>query len=888
MVYQIKRLIKSLVVQWVSLAISRPRLILLVGLVFTLVSAIYSVRNLGVITDTSVMLSKDLDYLKVYRHFKRDFPHSYNQIVIVIEGLTPDLAIDARDRLAAALREMPQMFPWVYLPGDDTFFKKNGLLFLSIGELEELADRLASAQPILASLIERTDVASFFNILASALIEFRKGQHFSLKTIFKELDSTFRAVEQGTFYQMSWVRLMAGKEKQSLRQLILVQPDVSYESLLPGREAIKTIKNVAQKLRLEPTRGVNIMLTGDIPMQYDELKSVTKGAKLAGLLSLFMVSIVLLTGLGSFRLVIAALVPLVMGLILTASFAAMVIGHLNMISVAFAVLFIGLGVDYAIHFCLRYRELLFCGFHSREALLNSARDVGPSLVLCAITTSIGFYSFMPTDFSGVAELGLISGTGMFIALFCNFTFLPAMISIFPLKSRLKQRYYVTSDNHPLFLKIIAWPYKRAKMLRLIAVLFTILCMFFVFKVRFDSNPINLRDPDAESIKAFKKLLEDPNASPWSLESLAKDKKESEKKKAEFSRLGLVRHAIDLASFIPKDQEEKLEIISDIEMILGPLTETKVDIKTGPWDRQIKAMASFNHELEYTLSYLHGEIRQIAADLLRNSKKFMARLETIGPDKGQEELKTFSEALLGSFPGRIIELQSAMSASLVTLDKLPAYLVSEWIGRDGSWRIEVVPKKNPKNDQEIMEFIKEARQVDPKVTGYPVLIIEGGRAVVRAFKQAFSYSLVSIFILLFVLMPKKKDAFLILYSLLLAGLFSATLMVALDLSLNFANIIALPLILGIGVDNGIHIVHRHRQALDKPSSILQTSTARAIFFSTLTTICGFGNLAVSPHVGMASMGKLLTVGILMTLVSSMVFIPAFLSSPRGNFLEKRDN
>ena len=849
---------------------------LFTGIVLVTLSAYYSASNLGIITDTSVMLSKDLGYLKVYRHFKKEFPHSYNQIVILIEGLTPDLAMDGRDRLARSLRNRSDLFPWVFLPGDDKFFKKNGLLFLSVEELEDLADSLAKAQPILARIVERTDIASFFSILSDGLVEMRKGQHMNLQAVFSELDRTFKALERNRFYQMSWVRLMSGKGSHNLRQLILVQPKVSYDALLPGKEAIETIKHMTKELGLTPERGVQVMLTGDIPMQYDELRSVTKGAKMAGMLSLLMVGFVLLSGLGSVRLVIATLASLVMGLIFTATFAAWAIGHLNMISVAFAVLFIGLGVDYAIHFCLRYRELLMCGQNSREAIVSAARDVGPSLVLCAITTSIGFYSFMPTDFSGVAELGLISGTGMFIALFCNFTFLPAMIALFPLKAGVKQRYYITSDNHPVFLKIIAWPYKRARFLRILAVVLTVACMFLVPKVRFDSNPINLRDPDAESITAFKKLLEDPNGSPWSLESLAQDEKEAKEKKARFSKLQLVRHAIDLSSFVPDNQEEKLEIIYDIQMFLSSLLDAKVKIETGPIDRQMVALERFKNELEITLGHLKEDTKAVAQELEDDIEIFLKRIDGLGQIDKQREINRLSMAILGSFPQRLKELQIAMTAEPVSRKTLPPDLVSEWIGRSGSWRIEVVPRTNPKNDQEIMAFIKEARKVDKNVTGYPVLIMEGGRAVVRAFKQAFFYSLVSIFLLLLCLMPNKKDAFLILYSLLLAGLLSSGAMVLLDLPLNFANIIALPLILGIGVDNGIHIVHRHRQALERPSSLLQTSTARAIFFSTMTTICSFGNLAVSPHVGMSSMGKLLTIGIVTTLVTSMIFIPAFLS------------
>ncbi len=877
MLAEIKTFIKDSVVRWVDVVIRYPLLIMLVGVLCAVMAGVYSARNLGVITDTSVMLSKDLGYLKVYRHFKKEFPHSYNQIVILVKGLTPDLAMDGRDRLAAALRNKPGLFPWVYLPGDDTFFKKNGLLYMSVDDLEALADNLAKAQPILARLVERPDLAGFFSILCDALEAGKEGQEIDLSKLFNELDTTFERLGSGKFYQMSWVRLMSSNGHDAgTNQIIIVQPKVNYESMLPGKEAIKTIKEMAGSLGLVPAKGVRVMLTGDIPMQYDELRSVTRGAKLAGILSLVMVSAVLLTGLGSFRLVLSTLVPLIMGLVFTAAFAAGVIGHLNMISVAFAVLFIGLGVDYAIHFCLRYRELLLCGYDSKAALKESAGDVGPSLVLCAITTSIGFYSFIPTDFSGVAELGLISGTGMFIALFCNFTFLPAMISLFPLKSTSKQPYYLTSDRHPLFTRMIAWPYKHASRIRIVALVLTVASIFALPKVHFDSNPINLRDPDAESIRAFKELLKDPHGSPWSLESLAANETAAQKKKEGFERLPLVRHAIDLSSFVPKDQEDKLDIIADTQMILGPLFDGPIKIKDNEWREEWLELKRFDRVLGLSLSSLGHRQRSIAKELDGKVSSFVSRLEPVSQKEKAEAIGSLRQAVLGAFPQRMKDLKLAMSAAPVSLETLPKQLRSEWIGLDGSWRVEVVPAKNPKNDKEIMEFINEARRVDKNVTGYPVLIIEGGRAVVRAFKQAFGYSLASILILLLILMPRRRDALLILYSLFLAGLLSGAVMALTNLPLNFANIIALPLILGIGVDNGIHIVHRYRQALQKPASLLQTSTARAIFFSTLTTICGFGNLAVSSHVGMASMGKLLTIGIFMTLITSMFVIPAFLT------------
>ncbi len=877
MLRDLKALLKKVIYKWVNLVTACPRITLLISFLLTVLLGFHASKHLGVITDTAVMLSERLEYLKVHRHFKREFPHSYNQIVILIEGITPDISVDARDRLASALRAKKRLFKWVYLPGDDKFFRENGLLFLDTKDLERLSDNLAKAQPILSRLLEETNLTGLFSTLILALNEKKKGTEIPIENVLRELNHSFSELNHGRFYEMSWMSLMSeGVGNLPKRQIIICQPSVNYKTILPGKSAISTIRDMARELNLTPSRGVRILLTGDIPMQYDELKSVTKGAKMAGILSLVMVSAVLLTGLGSFRLVLATLSPLVAGLVWTAWFASITIGHLNMISVAFAVLFIGLGVDYAIHLSLRYRELIKQGNESKDALLMACQDVGPSLVLCALTTSVGFYSFMPTDFSGVAELGLISGTGMFIALFANLTILPAVVAIFPLSARHKRIYYVTSESHHLLLRIVGIPYRHGSFIRVFTIISTFFCLFLLPRVHFDSNPIHLRDPDAESIIAFKKLLEEPHGSPWSVEALVKTRKEAVKKKAAFESLPLVKHVLWIGSFIPKDQDEKLGIIEDLEMLLGPILYEDVKIKRGEWKKEFDSLIKFKDALYKSKDLFNKkEEKELVSSLIQNINYFIGPLKEKDEKFVKPEISRLRDTLLGSFPSRIRYLKDSLKAGEIKEEGLPQNLRSQWIGKDGSYRLQVVPKKNPENDQELMAFVDATRKIDKKVTGYPVLVIEGGRAVVKAFKQAFLYSLFAILFLLLILMPRWTDAVIILYSLFLAGLFSAAFMVFFHIPLNFANIIALPLIMGIGVDNGIHIVHRHRRALESPSSLLQTSTARGIFFSTLTTICSFGNLAVSPHVGMASMGKLLTIGITMALLTSMFMIPAFL-------------
>ena len=880
MISRAKAEICKVLVRWVRLVTRFPGLVLTVCFALVAAAGFYAAGHLGVITDTSEMLSEKLQYLKIYRHYKEEFPHSYDRIVIVIEGLTPDMAADARDRLGNALRARKDLFHWVYLPGDDTFFKKEGLLFLSDKELEILGDRLAQAEPLMASLAERPDLNGFFSMLSMALDAKKTGENIDLSGVFSELDTTLQHVNSHRFYQMSWMRLMwSGDNGPGTRQFIIVQPAVNYETVLPGKTSIRAIRTIARDLDLVPGRGVNIMLTGDIPMQYDELKSVTRGAKTAGILSFIMVSIVLVTGLGSLRLVLATLAPLVAGLIWTACFAALAVGHLNMISVAFAVLFIGLSVDYAIHLCLRYRELLLEGISSREAVIASARDVGPSLILCALTTSIGFYSFMPTDFSGVAELGLIAGTGMFIGLFSNLTILPAVITLLPLSASSNRPYYLKFADTSFFIKLVAIPYKHGRLLRITAILLALGAFWYIPKIRFDSNPINLRDPHAESIVAFKKLLEDPNSSPWSLESMASTKDQAVKRAEKFQNMAMVRHALTLESFIPKGQEDKLDIIYDLAMIMDPVISARIECpKDIDPARELESLESFEKRLQDTIqnnsSYKEdGTSRRLLEDL----HDFVEKTKSLPPGRRARKLADLRQAILASFPARVRDLRLALSAERVSERDIPPDLRSEWVGISGTRRINVVPEKNPSNDEEIRQWIQAARTVDPDITGYAVLIMEGGKVVLNAFKEAFAASLAAIALLLFLLMPYRRDSVVVFLSLILAGLLTGGLMALTGIDLNFANIIALPLILGIGVDNGIHIVHRFRKALEKPVTILETSTARAIVFSTLTTICSFGNLAVSPHVGMASMGKLLTMGISMALLTAILIIPAFLTA-----------
>ena len=628
---------------------------------------------------------------------------------------------------------------------------------------------------------------------------------------------------------------------------------------------------LARELGLTAERGVQIRVTGEPALAHEELESVTRGAGTAGVLALVMVSVVLIAGLGSWRLVLATLGTLLVGLAWTAGFTTAAIGSLNLISVAFAVLYIGLGVDYAIHLCLRYRELVHRGAAHGEALDAAARDLGISLALCAVTTGLAFYAFVPTEFAGVSELGIISGTGMFIGLAATLTVLPAILTLMPLPPpRAVSVGRPFGDFRPPSqgLKWASAPARfRVPVITLAAVL-----GFGAFAAapyaRFDDNPLNLRDPEAESVIAYRDLLAARDPSPWTLSVLRSGFDDAGRLAQRLEALESVKEVRWAATFVPEDQPGKLERIEDLALMLGPDLDLTAAAIPDPGTEGRRA--GFERLRRAVGALAEKGAPQRGAALARSA------LDTLAADVDDAALQSFERRLTGALPGQIERLSRSLDAEPVTVDSLPLWLREQWIARDGRYRLEIHPGEHVEPRPALVRFIADVQRIAPEATGTPLVYLKSGEAVAGAFVQALACAVVLVAAVLVLVSRRKRDAALIMTPLLLAGALTVAAMVALGIAFNFANVIALPLLLGIGVDNGIHMVHRARGATD-PGGVLATSTARAVLTSALTTICGFGSLAFSPHPGMASMGAVLTIGLFVTLACTLIVLPAIMAA-----------
>jgi hypothetical protein len=590
----------------------------------------------------------------------------------------------------------------------------------------------------------------------------------------------------------------------------------------------------------------------------------------AGIASLVLVAIILALGLRSFRMVISTLATLIVGLIWTAGFTAAAIGHLNLISVCFAVLFIGLGVDFGIHLCIRYRELLASGLEHSVALNETARDVGSSIFLCATTTAIGFFAFVPTDFVGVAELGLISGTGMFISLFCTLTLLPALLSLRPIPTGRKYSGGVSWSNASL----AELPLRHPRAIRGTALVMGVAAIFLLPRARFDNNPLNVRDPSSESVRTFNELLEKGISSPWSLNAVAPSLDSAHLLAERIEALDVVERVVTVSDYVPTDQANKLEIIEDVAMFVAPPPGPDGRVPPPSVAEQLEALVDLSRELgRLQASGEQSELVASASVLRPVLDRYLRRLED-SPDPTRE-IEALQSSMLGSLPEQLRVLDAALSAGHVALEKLPDAILERMISADGRVRLQIFPRDDLNDHAALAAFVDEVKTITPEVAGSASEILESGRSVVRALTQALLSAFVVITLFLLALWRRIDDTALVLIPLLLASALTVATAVLADIPFNFADVIVLPLLLGIGVDSGIHLVHRARAAAAGEVNLLATSTARAVAYSALTTIASFGSLGLATHLGLATLGRLLTIGVTFTLICNLIVLPALI-------------
>lgn len=858
--------------RWTSTAYRWGVIVLLVTLAVTAAGGYVLSTQLRINTDNEDMLSAELPFRRDSKALDDAFPQFSDNLLIVVEAATPDLADDAALALAARMRDAPTVFGHIHDPAGEPFFRQNGLLYLEIGELEDLADRLAEAQPFLSALWRDPSLrglAHMVDLIADAVLEGRAGPPVAVVPLLDAVAGVAEAQREGRFSEMSWQRLMQGEEGEGnantvYRRFLVSQPPIDFASLSPAADVMAAVRTLTREIGLTPERGVRVRLTGSAALNHEELQSVEEGMGWAGLISLTLVLVLLSLAFRSWVLVVSSLVTLIVGLVWTASFGLLAIGTFNLISVAFAVLFIGLSVDFAIHFVLRFREALSTGVGEEEALREAGEQLGGALTLCAVCAALAFYGFLPTDYRGLAELGLIAGTGMFIALFANLTLLPAMIKILPALGG------VSSANSTWVSGLADWVHGRERAVIWGALVLAAVSALLMQRTSFDFDPMNLKDPTTESVATTLDLINDSRTNPYVISILEKDRLAADTLTKRLEALPEVASVENISAFVPTEQDEKLEIIADLALFLSPAL-SGASTETSDEGARQAALAS----LITSLARLSGQGDENAAKAATRAKRAIGELGA-EPSKGAAAAAEFERRLMVRLPGRIGDLKQSLAAEEVSFDDLPASVVSRYVATDGRVRLRVNPRDDLRDREALKHFVAVVRAVAPRASGSPVIILEAGRTVIGAFVQAGAIAIIGISLILVLLAAGWRELVLVFSPLLLAGMLTCAVAVVFGFSFNFANIIVLPLLFGLGVASTIHIVWREREEVS-PMGAFTTSTPRAVFYSALTTIGSFASIAISGHPGTASMGSLLTIAISLTLACTLVLTPALLAT-----------
>lgn len=860
--------VAAVLVWWVEGVHKFAWLVIAGAVLLTGVSGWYTVRHLGMNTDTQALISQRLDYWKTFRAFQEAFPQLRDNIVVLVEGDSPDRAEDAANALVAKLHHDDKLFEDIFFPGGDPFFRQEGLLFLETKELENLSDRLAQAQPLLGTLVADPSLRGFFDVLGKAAEGIERGDVDSglLVRPLTMIGDTIETRLAGKDARLSWRDLMTGlpDRPSDRRQVILLKPRVDWNGFEPAHQAITTVRTAVASLPPNLAQGVRVRLTGGPAMDEDDLASVKRGAGLASVISFVLVSVIVFLGLRSPRLVLATVSTLFLSLVWTAGFATLSIGYLNLISVAFAVLFIGLAVDFSIQFGLRYKESVDQGADLATALKNAAANTGVAVSLAAFCASIGFFAFVPTSYAGLSQLGIIAGAGMFIGLFATLTLLPALLTVMPL--RVSRRSVEAGGSH-LFASFLARHF-RAVCWGALALGLASLAAFPY--ARFDIDPINLKDPNSESVQAYMDVTRDSDTSPYSINILMPNLHEADAIAKRLEKLHETKSTVTLSSFVPQHQKTKLALIDEMATFLPMFEGSQPKALPSDAERRQAAM-----RLQTKLEALAASARaQSVAEPARRLAGLLGRFAA-GPGHDPAAYRELEVALLAHLPGRLTSLSEALNARPVTLETLPANLKALYVTPAGQARVEVFPAERLTDEDALHRFVDAVRVIAPNATDTPVLLLEGSKVVIGAFEQAGVITFIAIGFLLAILLRSFWDSLLVLLPLAFAAVLAVAIVVVTGMSLNFANIIALPLLFSLGVAFGIYLVLRHRET-HRVTDLLRTSTPRAVLFSALTTMVSFSSLMVSSHRGMASMGYLLGLCLTLALVCTLIVLPALLT------------
>lgn len=847
-------------------SIRRPWTVIGVGLLLTVLAG-YAATSLTVNTSTDDILSAELPFRQAEIAYDQKFP-SEDLAVVVIDAPTSDEAETAGRSLVQRLQRQPEFFETVELAGSSPYFDRYGLLFLDPEQIREIGEEIRPARRLLADLGADPSLRGFAGLMGMAAEGVaQSAAPPSLARIISQFATTIAARAEGRPAEMQWHAVFdVGGDLQGTRRLVQIKPVLDNSSLDRAGPALRALDADVSAVRADDP-DVTFRVTGEPVLRQQELNDAFSGALYASGLSLVLVSLILTIGVRSGRTIGALLAALLMGAIWTTGLAAVTVGSLNLISVAFMVLFFGLGIDFGTHLSLRYLEAVRT-MPFAEALAEAMSHEGPSITLSAICAALAFLSFVPTAYTGLAEFGIISALGMVVALVITFTVLPALLSV------MRPQPSPRAIRHIGVAPVINRHYR---LILTLAGIVTVAAGLWSTRVEIDTNPLNLQNPNTEAVATYRDLANDPETSPYALNVLAPDMEAASELLPRLMELDEVAGVRWIGMFVPQEQQPRLAALQAVRERLGDSFFAEEEPAAPPTDSELR-------EAFETVQASARAIADTPADapidpsITEAGKQLATAVDRFRSEQGTEPaaLRALGEALTQQVPAILADLRQKLSVSEpVTFDDIPADLRREWVSPDGELRIRVLPDGNIGTTDQMRAFTEDVESVAPNPAGAPASVTGAGQAILLAFAEAIAYTVIAIGVVVSVVRRRVGDVVLVLAPLAVAALWTVAGSAALDLPFNFANVIVIPLLIGLGVASSIHIVARARESERRSADVLDTSTPLAVLITQLNTVAAFATLAIAKHQGLFSMGVLLGLSIFFVLIVSLIVLPSFM-------------
>jgi len=872
-----------------------PRLFFYPQVVLFILSVFYTVDKLQFDTNRNHLVGSEKEYHRSFLRYKEEF-QGQDDLVAVVESEDIEKNRQFVERLGARLETETNLFKDIFYKGDLKMMGPKALLFVTNETiLAEMLERLKDSRPVLLNFAQATNLNSLFRLVHRQFRSAKAEKDATTDALIKGLPALARIANQaadcldrpGTPPSPGVTAMFdSGEEaEQSLyvtfatNRIHLVTARAARDEL--NGQAVARLRQLVHQTQAE-VPGVNAGITGEPVLEMDEMAQSQRDTTVATALSLVICALLFIYGYQETGRPVKAVICLVVGLGYTLGFTTLAVGHLNILTITFLPMLVGMAIDFGIHLVTRYEEEVRRGRSERQALQKAMINTGQGIFTGCFTTAGAFLAMGLTDFKGIKEMGLICGCGLLICLVPMMTMLPVLL--------LRGRQNVLDHQ------FVAEVDRRARIERLwlerpglVTCLSAALCLgaaCCIPKVSFDYNLLHMQSAGLPAVQYEMKLIHGAGKSVLYGAVVTDSLAQATRWQERLERLPSVASVDSMASYLAVDQMHELALIHQIKAQVADIEFAEVDPKPVDLTELRQTLGALQAYLGLGAKGAEHEGEAALSEELRQVRRAMARLSQRihGPDVDTEQvarkLGAFQRALFKDLQDTFEAIKNQDDSAPLRVEDLPTALRNRFIGKSGkTYLLQVTPKMDVWDRANQKVFIDDLRKVDPKATGTPVQLYEYTKLLKDSYEEAALYALGAIAILVLFHFRSLPAVVLALLPVALGTTWLVGWMGWRDIPFNPANIMTLPLVVGVGVTNGIHILNRFAE--EQNPSILARSTGKAVLLSGLTTIAGFGSLITAKHQGIACLGLVMAVGTATCMVAGLTFLPTLL-----NYLARR--